>query len=181
MVDPYTPQALKQSFQWIGGAAFLLGILGLLGLEQRQSQADFEAESRYSWLHMVQTVQSNPQARRFFWYLILLLVAILGQDILLEPFAGEAFDMTVTETTRITSIWGVFVLIALLLTGWLETHLDKCTLAALGGWFVVFGFAMITLSGILLRSDVFYLGLVLLGIGTGISTVSNLSLMLDRG
>jgi len=183
MVDPYTPQALKTSFQWIGGTAFFLGMIGLLWLEQRETTADAEAnadtESRHSWLQMTQAVLSNPQARRFFWYLILLLVAILGQDILLEPFAGEAFDMSVTETTRITSIWGVFVLIALLLTGWLETRFDKRSLAAWGGWAVLAGFLMITLSGILLQSGVFYAGLVMLGLGTGVSTVSNLSLMLD--
>ena len=183
MVDPYTPQALKTSFQWVGGVAFLLGLIGLLRLEQRETITDAEAdagtESRHSWLHMTQAVLSNPQARRFFWYLILLLVAILGQDILLEPFAGEAFNMSVTETTRITSIWGVFVLIALLLTGWLETRFDKRSLAAWGGWAVLAGFLMITLSGILLQSGVFYAGLVMLGLGTGVSTVSNLSLMLD--
>ena len=183
MVDPYTPQALKTSFQWVGGVAFLLGLIGLLRLEQRETITDAEAdagtESRHSWLHMTQAVLSNPQARRFFWYLILLLVAILGQDILLEPFAGEAFEMSVTETTRITAIWGVFVLITLLLTGWLETRLDKRSLAAWGGWAVLIGFLMITLSGILLQSGVFYAGLVMLGLGTGVSTVSNLSLMLD--
>ncbi len=181
MVDPYTPQALKTAFQWIGGAAFLLGIIGLLGLEKREShaKADATAEARYSWLYMARGVMNNPQARRFFWYLILLLVAILGQDILLEPFAGEAFNLSVTETTRITSIWGVFVLVALLLTGWLETRLDKRVLAVWGGWAVLIGFVLIALSGILLQSGVFYFGLVLLGIGTGISTVSNLSLMLD--
>ena len=181
MVNPYTAQALKSSFQWIGGAAFILGILGLLRLENRLTPAstDLDAETRYSWLHMARGVMGNPQARRFFWYLILLLAPILGQDILLEPFAGEAFGMTVTETTRITSIWGIFVLIALLLTGWLETRTDKRSLAAWGGWAVLFGFLLITLSGFTFQSSVFYSGLILLGLGTGISTVSNLSLMLD--
>jgi BCD family chlorophyll transporter-like MFS transporter len=128
---------------------------------------------------MSQAVLNNPQARWFFWYLILLLIAILGQDILLEPFAGEAFAMSVTETTRITSIWGVFVLIALLLTGWMETRFSKRKLAAWGGWAVLVGFLLITLSGIIQGPGVFYVGLVSLGVGTGISTVSNLSLMLD--
>jgi len=185
MVDPYTPEALKTSFQWIGAAAFIIGMIGLLWLEKREIRVekdtleDAVTEERYSWLHMARGVINNPQARRFFWYLILLLVAILGQDILLEPFAGEAFDMSVTETTRITSIWGVFVLVALFITGWLETRADKRSLAAWGGWVVMAGFVMIPLSGLVLQSGVFYAGLVLLGIGTGVSTVSNLSLMLD--
>ncbi|MBM3143985.1 MAG: BCD family MFS transporter [Chloroflexi bacterium] len=181
IVDPYTPQALKTSFQWVGGAALILGLIGLLWLEPRETivDTDTDTETRFTWLQMIQAVMNNPQARRFFCYLILLLVAILGQDILLEPFAGEAFEMSVTETTRITSIWGIYVLLALLLTGWLETRLDKRTLAAWGGRAVLAGFAMITVSGFALRSDIFYAGLILLGLGTGVATVSNLSLMLD--
>lgn len=179
LVDPYTPEALKQSFLWVGGVALILGIVGLFRLERRQEQADHGTEMRYSWSQMIKAVLGNHQARRFFLYLILLLVAILGQDILLEPFAGEAFGMAVSETTRITSIWGVFVLIAMVLTGWLENRLDKRTMAAWGGWSVVGGFVMISTSGILVESFVFYAGLVFLGLGTGISTVSNLSLMLD--
>jgi len=179
LVDPYTPAALKQSFLWVGGVALFFGILGLFKLESRQKQSDHEVETRYPWGQMIQAVLGNPQARRFFWYLILLLIAILGQDILLEPFAGEAFGMTVSETTRITSIWGVFVLVAMVMTGWLENRLEKRTLAAWGGWSVVSGFVMITASGIIGDPFVFYVGLVFLGLGTGISTVSNLSLMLD--
>lgn len=128
---------------------------------------------------MIQTIWGNPQARLFFWYLIILLAALLGQDILLEPFAAESFEMSVQETTRITAFWGVFVLVAILLTGWLETRLKKRTLAALGGWIALLGFILIVLSGALLNQAIFYTGVVFLGVGTGISTVSNLSLMLD--
>ncbi len=179
MVDPYTPQALISAFRWIGGVAFLLGLFGLLGVETRAHAKYSPADERYSWLTMARKVLENPQARHFFWYLILLLVAILGQDILLEPFAGEAFDMAVNETTRITSIWGVFVLVALLLTGWMETRYEKRLLAAWGGWGVLWGFVFITMSGIMKAPAIFYAGLVFLGLGTGVSTVSNLSLMLD--
>jgi BCD family chlorophyll transporter-like MFS transporter len=128
---------------------------------------------------MIQTIWKNPQARLFFWYLIILLAALLGQDILLEPFAAEAFDMSVQETTRITAFWGIFVLVAILLTGWLETRLNKRTLAVWGGWGALLGFLLIVVSGGFLNQEIFYTGVIFLGIGTGISTVSNLSLMLD--
>jgi BCD family chlorophyll transporter-like MFS transporter len=51
--------------------------------------------------------------------------------------------------------------------------------ARFGGWGALLGFALIAASGILLNSSVFYSGVVLLGAGTGLATVSNLSLMLD--
>ena len=124
-------------------------------------------------------ILENRQATLFFWYLAILLTALLGQDILLEPFGAEAFGLPVNATTRITSIWGVCVLIALVIAGVLERRVNKRTVAAVGGWSAFAGFVLIPASGLITNSSVFYSGIVLLGIGTGLSTVSNLSLMLD--
>jgi BCD family chlorophyll transporter-like MFS transporter len=178
LVDPYSPEALLRAFALVGGAALLIGLLGLFRLEPPHL-ARSQAETRYSWRLMLRSVWQNRQARLFFVYLIVLLAAILGQDILLEPFAAEAFAMSVKETTRITSLWGVFVLAALLLTGWLETRLSKRRVALWGGVLALVGFAGIVASGFALNQAIFYFGVVLLGVGTGIATVSNLSLMLD--
>jgi BCD family chlorophyll transporter-like MFS transporter len=128
---------------------------------------------------MTTAITANPVARVFFIYLLLLLAAILGQDILLEPFGAEAFGLTVTQTTRITSIWGTFVLLAILIAGFLEGRVSKRLVAQLGNTGALLGFVLIVISGILLNTSVFYTGVTLLGIGTGLSTVSNLSLMFD--
>ena len=178
LVDPYTSEALMHAFWIVGGAALILGLLGLIKLEPR-SDTNPQGEDRYSWKIMAEAIWGNWQARLFFWYLIILLAALLGQDILLEPFAAEAFEMTVRETTRITSFWGIFVLAAILLTGWLETRVNKRAVAAWGGWGALLGFVLIVFSGTIISQEVFYAGVVFLGIGTGISTVANLSLMLD--
>ena len=106
MLDPYTPEALQRAFWIVGLVALLLGLLGLFRLEKRSSGVAPVSEG-YSWSAMFRVILQNRQATLFFWYLVILLAAILGQDILLEPFGGEAFGMTVRETTRITSIWGV--------------------------------------------------------------------------
>jgi BCD family chlorophyll transporter-like MFS transporter len=128
---------------------------------------------------MTSAITANPVARTFFMYLLLLLAAILGQDVLLEPFGAEAFGMTVTETTRITSLWGTFVLLAILIAGFLEGRVSKRLVAQLGNSGALLGFIIIVVSGILKSQSVFYAGVTLLGIGTGLSTVANLSLMFD--
>ena len=128
MVDPYSPQALMRAFTVIGLAALGLGLVGIVALEVPQRKAHaLHSAGGHSWGQMFQTVLANRQATRFFWYLVILLAAILGQDILLEPFGGEAFSLSVKQTTRITSLWGVNVLVALLIAGVLrsahwETH-----------------------------------------------------------
>jgi BCD family chlorophyll transporter-like MFS transporter len=177
MVDPYTPEALERAFGVIGAAALALGLLGLIRLEKRNTRP--VAGDAYSWGTLTRFILDNRQARVFFVYLVILLAALLGQDILLEPFGGEAFGLTVKQTTRITSIWGACVLAALLAAGFFETRLPKRTVAIIGGWGALAGFVLIAASGVLLSQAVFFTGVILLGVGTGLSTVSNLSLMLD--
>jgi BCD family chlorophyll transporter-like MFS transporter len=179
MLEAYSPEALLRAFAAVGLAALVLGLLGVVRLENRLAQSRVPASENYSWGELLKHVTSNRQARLFFLYLIILLSAILGQDILLEPFAAEAFGMPVNATTRITSIWGVCFLAAMLITGALEGRFSKRKLAQVGGWAALVGFLLIALSGVLVESAIFYSGLVILGIGSGIATVSNLSLMLD--
>jgi BCD family chlorophyll transporter-like MFS transporter len=179
MVDPYSPQVLIRSFWVVGVIALFLGLLGLIKLEDRTISQGKDKQDRHSWRFLADTIIENRQATLFFVYLIILLIALLGQDILLEPFGGEAFGMEVRETTRITSIWGTFTLLALIAAGVLERRVSKRLVAFWGGVVALFGFVLIATSGLILNTAVFYSGVVLLGIGTGLSTVSNLSLMLD--
>jgi len=179
MVEPFTPAAMERAFWIIGLAALVLGLVGIIKLEKRSLPDQIEGEERYSWQVMLRSIRENRQVTIFFVYLVILLAAILGQDILLEPYAGEAFGMTVGQTARITSLWGVCVLAALLIAGVLETRVKKKVVALWGGWSAMVGFVLIATSGMLANLIIFYLGVVLLGIGTGLATVSNLSLMLD--
>ncbi len=178
LIDPYTPAALQRAFQIIGGMALFLGLLGLIGLEKRAEKPVSSAE-HYTLRQMAQAILGNSQARVFFVYLWLLLVALLGQDVLLEPFAGEALGLPVQATTRITSIWGGCMLVALTIGGILEGRVAKRKIAQSGNIGALLGFLLITSSGIAVNTQVFYTGVVMLGLGTGLSTVANLSLMLD--
>lgn len=181
MLERFDYAALNRAFLTVALGALVLGALGLIGLEKRVSAQPALPldEERESWQVIFRKVFANPEARLFFGYLLLLLTALLGQDVLLEPYAAEAFGLSVSATTRITSIWGGVMLVAMLATGFLEMRLAKKTLARAGGWIGLLGFALIALSSLLAQRGVFYGGVLLLGAGTGIATISNLSLMLD--
>ena len=178
LVDPYTPAAMIRAFGIVSAIALFLGLIGLIKLEPRASASSGTSEN-YTVKQMMSAITANPVARLFFIYLFLLLVAILGQDVLLEPYGAQAFGLSVSQTTRITAIWGGFFLLALIVAGLLEGRVAKRTVAQFGNIVAMFSFIVIVVSGFLLNKPIFYTGVVLLGIGSGLSTVANLSLMFD--
>jgi BCD family chlorophyll transporter-like MFS transporter len=180
LLDPYSEAVLIRTFWLVGLLSLVMGLLGLVGLEKRHQNLDELAkEERHSWKELIQKTRENSQVILFFWYLILMLAAILGQDVLLEPFAAEAFGLPVNVTSRITSIWGGAFLLSMAAAAILDRKTTKRTQAIMGAWGGILAFMLISLSGLLGEQGIFYLGVVFLGTATGLATVSNLSLMLD--
>lgn len=178
LLETYTAERLQESFLVVAAIALAAGVLGLIGLEKR-SQQPVNVEKRHSVREALAAVRSEPQVRLFFVYLMLMLAAILGQDVLLEPFAARAFGMPVNETTRITAVWGTCYLVSLLATGLLEGRIAKLHIARAASWMAVLAFALVAASAIVGGPALFYVGVVLLGLATGPATVANLSIMLD--
>ncbi len=177
-LEQYTPDGLVRVFMTCGAVSLVLGAIGLIGLEPRGAVAATGA--RHNAREAVGAVLGNPQAQAFFVYLMLLLGAILGQDVLLEPYGAQAFNMSVRETTQLTAIWGSATLLALLLQGLvLSRFLSKKAGATLGAAVAATGFLLIGLSGLLGLSGLFVPGIAVLGFGTGIATTTNLAMMLD--
>ncbi len=181
MVTTYEPAALARAFITVAASALTLGLLGLFRLEPRLSKTAHLSPrtETYTLKEMTSAITANPVARIFFVYLLLLLAAILGQDVLLEPFGAQAFGMTLEQTSRIVSISSTFTLVAFIVAGLLEGRVKKKYVAQSGNLGALLGFLTITLSGLVASKSVFYLGITLLGFGTGLSTVANLSLMFD--
>jgi BCD family chlorophyll transporter-like MFS transporter len=121
--------------------------------------------------------RSPPIRSPVYFYLFTVFWQPSLTDVLLEPL--RYLNLSVTRTTQITSVWGTFVLLAILIAWLLEGRLNKKSVAHLGNYGALFGFLIIILGGITRSSNFFYIGVILLGFGTGLSTVANLSLMFD--
>lgn len=178
--DPLGPAgvaALYRVFYAISAIALGLGLAGLLGLERRGAAAG--TGPRQSFAQMLRMIGANAQARLFFIYLVVLLIALLGQDLLLEPYAADVFGVPVNRTTEYTGIWGIALLAALLLAGALTRRVGKARAAAIGAGVAAAGLILIALSGILHIKALLMVALVIFGFGSGLSTATNISLMLD--
>jgi BCD family chlorophyll transporter-like MFS transporter len=177
-LEIYTTERLQTAFFTIAAIALGVGLVSLAGLE-KPAGGRLPAERRVPLREVFAEVRENRQVRRFFLYLLLLLAAVLGQDVLLEPYAARAFGMPIDQTTRITTIWGTCYLVALLVAGVLEGRMPKIRLARIASMLAIVAFLLVAAAGVAGGSPVFYLGVVLLGLATGPATVANLSLMLD--
>jgi BCD family chlorophyll transporter-like MFS transporter len=127
----------------------------------------------------LRALANNPTAKRFFVYLLLVLIGIRAQDVLLEPYAADALGLSVSATTRIESIWGIGVFITLLGGLGSVRWFGKRANANLGAIVAIVAFVLIIVSGALHQPTFFYASVFLLGLGSGLMTVSNLSFMLD--
>lgn len=103
-LENYSQAALFSVFRSACAVAFGLAAIGLLRLEPRNKQPNqAQAETRPGSRMVVREIAANPQARRFFVYLILLLAAILGQDVLLEPYGALVFGMNQRQAIDVST------------------------------------------------------------------------------
>ena len=184
MVPTYVPALLTRAFLMIAAAALTFGLLGLVKLEPRFDLSSAKTKSEaYTVREMTSAITANPVAKIFFVYLLLLLAAILGQDVLLEPFGAQAFGMPLKETSLLITRSSTFTLVAFIVAAvieWLlEGRVHKKYVAQFGNLAALVGFVVIVVSGVTGSPSTFKFGIYLLGFGTGIATISNFSLMFD--
>ena len=177
---PITKEVLTTAFGAIWLVSVIFVLVGSYRIEPRaSSRADQPTNSADDPLLALRLLAQNPQARRFFLYLMIVLISIHAQDVLLEPFGAEALGMSVSVTSRLTSIWGTGLFITLLAGILFIKRYGKKFGANVGACVTAVAFASIIATGLFGNSNLFLAAVFLLGLGGGLMTVSNLSFMLD--
>ncbi len=99
LLDPYTPLRLVAVAAGICGIAMMLTLLGVWGQERSparpapQRDVDFGQITRELW--------ADTRVRAFTIFVFASMLAYNLQDLILEPFAGHVFGMTVGESTQL--------------------------------------------------------------------------------
>jgi BCD family chlorophyll transporter-like MFS transporter len=178
-LDPFSVSALYTAFGAVWLVASFLVLIGAARVEPPDSAARAPRHSADSPAAALRVLAANPSAQRFFVYLLLVLVSIHAQDVLLEPYGGEVLAMPVAQTSRLTAIWGVGVFVTLLGGLPLLRRIGKKSSANIGAAVAAAGFALIIASGFAVSPKLLFTAVLVLGLGGGLMTVSNLSFMLD--
>jgi MFS transporter, BCD family, chlorophyll transporter len=114
LLDPFSLTRLVTVTAVVCGAAFLLSLLAVWGIESRAAAASAES-ARTSFREALLEAWAEPEARRFTVFVFVSMLAYSAQDLILEPFAGLVFGLTPGQSTSLSGLQHGGVLLGMLL------------------------------------------------------------------
>ena len=99
-----------------------LAFIATWGVEKKYSRfaRDNSATNREDSITIAQAIEVLTTSRQtgiFFTFLSILTIGLFMQEAVLEPYGGEVFGMSIGETTKLNSFWGIGILLGYSITG----------------------------------------------------------------
>jgi BCD family chlorophyll transporter-like MFS transporter len=178
LLRDFSPIKLVQVIQ--GAAVFTIAVNGIAMWQQEARSPGItpykRGERRPMFREAWRTFSAGGDAVRLLTAVGLGFFAFNMQDVLLEPYGGEIFHFTVSQTTWLTGIMALGAITAFALAArLLEKGIDPIRLAALGAVVGILAFALVVCAGPLDSTLVFRAGTFLIGTGEGMFGVGTLS------
>ncbi|PWS39012.1 MFS transporter [Falsiroseomonas bella] len=184
LLDPYTAERLITVTAAVSVIAFFVSILAVAGIEGRGQAARTERAAPTAFRTALAEVWSEPAARHFTLFVFVSMLAYSAQDLILEPFAGAVFGMTLGESTRLSSVQHGGVLAGMIAIAILGS-LAKGGIRMLRGWIlggcVVACCVLLTLAFAGVRGGAFPLRLAFfaLGVANGLFAAAAIAAMMQ--
>ena len=118
----------------------------------------------------------------FLFFLTLSMLFAFLQDTVLEPFAGQVFDMGAHITNRFSAYWGSMAILGSVGSLFVARRVHKVNnenLAIGGTLLLIITYIILTLSALGEARSLVTPGLILLGLGLGLWNIGTLGLMMD--
>jgi len=167
------------------GAAMVTVALNLIALwkqEPRRPEMTRHDQIRPKFTTVWRTFTENRRSTRLLMGMGVGTMGFSMQDILLEPYGAQILNMSVSETTSLTAIWALGMLIAFLVTArLLSQQRDPIRVAALGAVMGILAFATVIFAGPLNSIFLFYVGVFGIGLGSGFFAVGTLTATMSLG
>ncbi len=178
LMPAYTPQSLVRLFLVSAGILIVLNIVAIWGMEKPYA-VPRPSEQVVSLRQAVAVLVGSRQARLFFAFVFSAMFFLFLQQIVLEPFGGEVFGMSVRETTMFNAYQVTGTLAAMAVAGgWLIKRIGAVRTSTLGALVGAAAFSLMALSGLLEQPGWLRPAILLMGIGMGGLTVGGVTMML---
>ncbi|TVQ59345.1 MAG: MFS transporter, partial [Rhodobacteraceae bacterium] len=102
LLDPYSGQRLIAVSAGVAGVALVLTTFAVWGVE-REAVAAPKKGPETPFREVLREVWAEPGSRLFTIFIFVSMLAYFTQELILEPFAGHVFGMTVGESTTLAS------------------------------------------------------------------------------
>ncbi|MBX3083468.1 MAG: BCD family MFS transporter [Anaerolineae bacterium] len=186
LLKEYTRSAFISLFiiaPLVMGAIWLFSVLGEEKPHARTAEAQATPREKRAFWSDLRTAWNNQQTRLFFAYLGLSTLFFYTQDVILEPFGGKVFGMSVSTTSRFNAYWGsmalIGIIVCLLLARRYPQMITNMSLSKWSLYVLVVAFGMFLASAVFLVRPLVTIALIVMGIGLGMWTVGGLGLMMD--
>ena len=134
LLDPYSPERLAAVAGGIAVIAMVLAVLGVWGMERHAPPAAEEAQAPF--LTVLRETWAEPAARRFTLFVFVSMLAFSAQDLILEPYAGLVFGMTVGESTQLAAKQQMGIFVGMVTVALLSAGVGGRFFGSLAGWTV---------------------------------------------
>lgn len=116
-LDPFSLARLEGVTAGVAGAAFLLSVIAMVGVERPHTAPTVADHPAPSFAAALAEIWADPEHRRFTLFVFLSMLAYAMQDLILEPFSGLRFAMTPGQSTQMSSVQHGGVLLGMVLAG----------------------------------------------------------------
>ncbi len=172
-------------FLVLPAGVFGLSLLSTYNVEKKYSRyrlrsTAVEREDKITLQKAFKVLTASRQTGLFFSFLLVMTISLFMQEPVMEPYGGEVFGMSVSESTRLNAYSGVGTLIGLVSTGFLVVpRIGKQKTTRLGCFLVAFSFILVISSGFTANQQLLRSALFCFGLASGVTTTGAISLMLD--
>lgn len=176
---------INSVFSIVPFIVFALAIIATWRVERKYSRfsarsAASNREDSITFANALKILTASRQTGIFFCFLALFTISLFMQEAVLEPYGGEVFGMSIADTTKLNSYWGIGILLGYGTTGFLVIpRLGKKLTTKIGCFLIAVCFGLIILAGFTQAEIVLKIAMVLFGIAAGVATIGGISLMLD--
>ena len=177
---------INSVFSFVPFLVIALAAIATWGVEKKYSRFSSRAsntvhrEDKITFKRAIKILTASRQTGIFFSFLCLFTISLFMQEAVLEPYGGEVFGMSIADTTKLNSFWGVGILLGYSTTGFfIVPRLGKKLSTKIGCGLVALCFVLIILAGFTQQEIILKISMVLFGIAAGVATIGGISLMLD--
>lgn len=183
----YNPIRLIRVMQGSAVIFIALTFFSLWGQERLQVDGKVDAPTddirvRLSLGESLRLLAGQKVLRGLFVVLFIATAGFATHDVLLEPYGGQVLNMSVSATTQLTALWGMAMLVAIALAGWLLWRGRSPALPIILGCSIgALGFLVISFASDAALVGPFRAGVWLIGMGRGLFIVGSLALIMSIG